>query len=154
MYSSILTLHSLVRWLVLASLILAISRSFFGWKSADSFSYRDNILRQTTVSIVHLQFLLGITLYVISPIVAYFLDNFKDALHIREFRFFGIEHITTMTLSVAFITVGSAKSKRKTTDKEKFRTMAIWFTVALLLILFSIPWGLPFLVDRPYFRWF
>jgi hypothetical protein len=32
--------------------------------------------------------------------------------------------------------------------------MAIWFTIVLLVIFFSIPWHFSPLTSRPYFRWF
>ena len=59
-----------------------------------------------------------------------------------------------MLIAITVITLGSVKAKRKNTDRDKFKTMAIWFTVGLLLILMSIPWGFPPLVSRPYLRGF
>jgi hypothetical protein len=50
------------------------------------------------------------------------------------------------------ITIGSAKAKRKDDNKAKFKTMAIWFTIALLVILSSVPWSFSPLVSRPNFR--
>ena len=79
---------------------------------------------------------------------------FKEAVHERQLRFFGMEHITMMLIAITVITVGSIRAKRKSTDHDKFKTMALWFSVGLLLILMSIPWGFPPLVDRPYFRGF
>jgi len=96
--------------------------------------------------------IIGLWLYFISPIVAYFLYNFSTAVHNRQVRFFGMEHVTMMLTGIILITIGSAKAKRKTTDKEKFKTMAIWFTIALLVILSSVPWSFSPLVSRPLFR--
>ena len=97
---------------------------------------------------------LGIGLYCISPVVRYFMSYFKKAVHEREIRFFGMEHITMMLIAIALITVGSAKSKRQTTDRQRFRIMAIWFTIALVIIFASIPWHFSPFTRRPYFRWF
>lgn len=72
----------------------------------------------------------------------------------RQIRFFGMEHITMMMIAITLITIGSAKAKRKTTDEAKFKTMAIWFSIALLLILSSIPWSFSPLTSRPLFRSF
>jgi formate/nitrite transporter FocA (FNT family) len=87
-----------------------------------------------------------------SPIVQYFFDHFKEAIHDRQIRFFGMEHITVMFISIIIITLGSIKAKKQTTDVLKFKTMAIWFTIALILIISSIPWAFSPLVSRPYFR--
>ena len=88
------------------------------------------------------------------PIIDYFLHHYKDAVHQSEIRFFGMEHSLMIIIAIVIITIGSAKAKRKLTDKEKYKTMAIWFTVALLIILISIPWAFSPLASRPYFRSF
>jgi hypothetical protein len=75
-------------------------------------------------------------------------------MHERVIRFFGMEHITMMLIAIILITIGSAKAKRKTTDADKFKTMAIWFTISLMIILSSIPWSFSPLTSRPLFRAF
>jgi len=81
-----------------------------------------------------------------------FLHHFAEAVHIWEIRFFGIEHSSTMLIAILLITIGSALAKRKPTDREKFKIIAIWFSIALLLILAAIPWEFSPLVSRPYLR--
>lgn len=154
MYFILLTLHSYVRWFVLGSLIISIAIAFFGLIQAKKFSVSHDRLRHITATIAHIQFSFGIVLYLISPIVKYFVQNFKDAIHLREIRFFGMEHSLMMFIAVCIISVGSAKTKRKSADHEKFKTMTIWFTIGLLIILSSIPWPFTGLVSRPYFRSF
>nr|WP_068891926.1 hypothetical protein [Pedobacter panaciterrae] len=152
MYSTILALHSLVRWFVLASLLFAIFRAFNGWLSKRSFSSVDNAVRHWTATIAHIQLIFGFLLYFISPIVNYFLHNFSDAIHLREIRFFGMEHSLMMTTAIVVITIGSVRAKRKQTDHEKYKTMALWFSAGLLIILSSVPWAFSPLISRPYFR--
>lgn len=152
MYSTLLSLHSLVRWLVLTSLIIAILIAFKGWSSKKEFSRLDNSVRHWTATIAHIQLIIGLWLYFISPIIDYFLHNYKEAVHLREIRFFGMEHSLMMLIAIVLITIGSAKAKRKQTDTEKFKTMAIWFSIGLLIILTSIPWPFSPLASRPYFR--
>jgi hypothetical protein len=154
MYPTILAIHSFFRWLVLLSLVFAIFRSYKGWLKQKVFTPFDNTVRHVTATIVHIQLMLGLTLYFISPMVAYFLNNFKTAIHIREIRFFGLEHIFTMLIAVTVITIGSIKAKRKSTDIEKFKTIAIWFSIGLFIILCSIPWAFSPLTARPYLRTF
>lgn len=154
MYSTLLAAHSLVRWLVLISLLIAIYRAWSGWKHHKPFSKFDNTIRHTTATIAQVQMLLGIALYCISPTVRYFLHYFKDAVHQREIRFFGMEHITMMLVAVILITIGSMRAKRQKDDIQKFRTMAIWYTIALLIIFISIPWQFSPFTSRPYFRSF
>lgn len=154
MFATLLALHSLVRWLVLISLIFAIYRAYRGWFSKNDFSGFDNSVRHWTATISHIQLLIGLSIYFISPLVSYFLHYFQTAVKQREIRFFGMEHSLMMLTAVVLITIGSAKAKRQKTDQQKFKTMAIWFTIALLIILSSIPWPFSPFTSRPYFRGF
>lgn len=154
MYSIVLTLHSWVRWLVLASLLFALFRAYNGWFSKREFSRFDQFVRRGTTTVVHIQLILGVWLYAISPIVNYFLHHFREAVHETVPRFFGMEHIVMMLAAIIVITIGSAKAKRGTADREKFKTMAIWFTIGLVMILTSIPWAFSPFAARPHLRFF
>lgn len=152
MYLTLLALHSLVRWFVLASLLFAIFWAYRGWLFKKPFRAFDDRVRHITATIAHVQLVLGLWLYFISPVVSYFVHHFSEAVHERQIRFFGMEHVTMMLTGIIIITIGSVKAKRKTTDQEKFKTMAIWFSIALLVILSSIPWSFSPLISRPNFR--
>ena len=154
MYSILLASHSLLRWLVLASLLFAIGWAYRGWRSGRRFTGFDNSLRHWTATIAHVPLLLGVGLYFLSPRVDYFLHHFKEAVHERELRFFGMEHSLMMVLAIFAITIGSAKAKRQPHNAEKFKTMTIWFTIGLLIILSSVPWPFSPFTGRPYFRAF
>jgi NADH:ubiquinone oxidoreductase subunit 2 (subunit N) len=56
------------------------------------------------------------------------------------FRFFTVEHSLMMLIAIVLITVGHSKAKKATTDEKKFKTLAIFFTLALIIILAAIPW--------------
>lgn len=152
MYPILLALHSLIRWFVLGGLLFAIIWAYRGWLRNKTYAKFDERVRWITATIAHIQLIIGVWLYFISPIVNYFLHNFKDAVQQRQIRFFGMEHATMMLTAIIIITIGSAKAKRKITDTEKFKTMAIWFTIGLLIILTSVPWSFSPLVSRPNFR--
>src|SRR5690606_37282683 len=122
------------------------------WYKNDSFTKFDNYLRIFTVSVAHTQLLIGLWLYTISPLVRYFLNNFERGIKIDQIRFFGLEHITMMLLAMTFITIGSGKGRRSKNDKENFRAMTIWYFVAWLVIVTSIPWPFSPFTSRPYLR--
>jgi uncharacterized membrane protein len=152
MYQSLTFLHSLFRWVVLLSLIYAIWISFKGYYHHKEFSKTDNAVRHWTATIAHIQLVLGIILYSKSPIVKYFWKNFSEAKASLDLLFFGMIHNLLMITAIILITVGSALAKRKETDSEKFKTMLVWFTVALAVIFVAIPWPFSPLANRPYFR--
>ena len=152
MYSFLIVAHSIFRWLVLISLLFAIYRAYVGWFSKKVFTPRENSIMNFASTITNIQFLIGLWLYFKSPIVDYFWDNFSVAVHERDIRFFGMEHITMMFIAVSIINTGSGLVKRRPTDKAKFKTIAIWFSVGLTIIFLSIPWRFSPFTSRPYFR--
>lgn len=152
MYQTLTFLHSTFRWLVLLSLLYAVFRAYKGYFSQKVFSKTDNSVRHWTATIAHIQLVVGITLYSQSPIVKYFWKNFNEVKESLDLLFFGLIHIFLMLFSIILITIGSAVSKRKTVDKEKFKTMLIYFILALFIIFIAIPWPFSPLANRPYFR--
>jgi len=152
MYQTLTFYHSIMRWLLLASLLYAIYRAYRGFTSNDQFSKTDNAIRHWTATISHIQLVIGIILYTQSPIIKYFWNNFNEAIHDIDTAFFGLIHIILMLTAIILITIGSALSKRKTTDKEKFKIMLVWFSISLVIIFIAIPWPFSPLTNRPYFR--
>jgi vacuolar-type H+-ATPase subunit I/STV1 len=152
MYPIVLTLHSAFRWLVLFSLAYALYRAYAGWLYPKPFAQGDHNARLWAVTLSHLQLVIGFCLYFISPIVKYYWSGSPGATDNPQFSFFAIIHMTFMTISVVILTIGSALSKRATTDQEKFSKMAIYFSVALGIILLIIPWAFSPYVSRPLFR--
>ena len=77
---------------------------------------------------------------------------FKEAVNNFDMAFLGLIHSSLMLIAIVLITIGSAISKRKQTDTEKFKTMLVWFSVAFIIIFVAIPWPFSPLASRPYFR--
>lgn len=154
MYSTLLFLHSLFRWLVLVFLVYSIYRAFIGYTRNKPFSKTDNAFRHWTATVAHIQLMIGIILYTQSPVVKYFWANTKTALQNLDLTFYGLIHIVLMLTAIVVLTIGSALAKRKPTDKEKFKTMLVWFSIVLIIIFIAIPWSFSPLSSRPNFRTF
>lgn len=152
MLSTLLFLHSLIRWFVLATLLYSLFRAYRGYTYNLVFNKADNAWRHWTATTTHIQLIIGILLYAKSDTVKAFFSGLGSRDHITEPMFFGIIHITFMLSAIVAVTIGSAMAKRKTVDKEKFKTILIWFGAALLLILIAIPWPFSPLAQRPYLR--
>ncbi|WP_139959480.1 hypothetical protein [Flavicella sediminum] len=152
MYQVLLFFHSIFRWFVLLSLVYSIYRAFRGYYSSLPFVKADNLTRHWTATIAHIQLILGILVYSKSPIILYFFANKKAALQHTETCFFAIVHLVCMLTAIIIITIGSALTKRKPTDKEKFKTQFYWYCIALLIIFIAIPWPFSPLANRPYIR--
>ncbi|WP_210150705.1 hypothetical protein [Chryseobacterium scophthalmum] len=152
MYQTLTFLHSILRWLVLLSLLYSIFRAYKGYFSSGEFLKADNAVRHWTATIAHVQLVLGITLYSQSPIIKYFWNNYDEAKQSFDVLFFGMIHISLMLLAIIVITIGSSISKRKTTDRDKYKTILIYYLIALVIIFIAIPWPFSPFANRPYLR--
>lgn len=152
MYPYLIFAHSIIRWLVLASLVYAIFRGTRGWAGKLPFVKTDDTVRHVTATISHIQLTLGFVLYFVSPFIAYFRANPRNAAGLPELHFFGLYHISLMTLAIFVISIGSSVAKRQLTDTGKFRIMTLFYAAALLIIFLSIPWPFSPFANRPYFR--
>lgn len=135
MYTGLVHAHSGLRWVALLLLLAAVLVSVSRWLGANSFTDGNRKLYLFTLISVHTQLVLGLILYVISPLV-----NFSG-LSDRVIRFYTVEHITIMLLAIIAITVGYSRSKRATNDTQKHRLVGIFYGIGLLLILVGIPWA-------------
>lgn len=104
------------------------------------FTPLDHKGRLTVLIIAHTQLLLGFGLYFISPLVATGLADMAAAMKSSELRFWAVEHIFGMTVAIALITVGHVKSKKAATDAARFKAILVWYSLALVIILATIPW--------------
>lgn len=154
MYSTLLVIHSLIRWFVLVILLYSIFRAFIGYAKSKTFSKTDNAFRHWTATVAHIQLMIGIILYTQSPIVKFFWSNSEIEIQNLDLTFYGLIHLILMLTAIVVLTIGSALTKRKVADKEKFKTMLIWFSIALIIIFIAIPWPFSPLSNRPNFRTF
>jgi membrane protein DedA with SNARE-associated domain len=75
-------------------------------------------------------------------------NNMKDPAA----RFFTMEHLSMMLIAWILVHVGRAAVKRANTDAAKHKKSLIFFGIALVLILASIPWPFREAIARPLFR--
>jgi hypothetical protein len=146
MYTFVLYAHSWNRWLVLVAGGLALVAAYRGWIRGGTWGRAEDATVRAFRGFLDLQVLLGLTLYALSPIVRSALGDLGIAMGVRELRFFSIEHVTGMLIALAFLHAATARVRRATTDVAKFRSAAIWQTLAAISIAVSIPWW------RPLFR--
>jgi membrane protein implicated in regulation of membrane protease activity len=135
-YQILQHLHSINRWVVLVFLILAIISAFQGWSGTKTYTESDRKKALFAFIFTHVQLVLGLILYFISPYVSYESGVMKDKL----LRFYTVEHFSMMMIAIILITIGYSVAKRRKTDQSKFRTTGIYYLIGLIIILASIPW--------------
>ncbi len=127
--------HSGLRWVALLLLLFAIINAF---RSMNSGQYTDKTkkLNLFAMVVLHLQFVIGLGLMFVSGKV-----NYSEGwMKIPMWRFFGMEHILMMLIAIVVVTIGRSKTKRLTGSRDKHKRIAIWYTIALIIILAAIPW--------------
>ena len=134
--------HSYWAYLVLVILIVAVVNAIIGYTSKKEFKEKDLRLGLFTLIVSHIQLLIGLGWYFMSPIYkAMKVTGMGPIMKNAESRLLAVEHPITMILAIALITVGWSKHKKQADDTSKFKTFVIFYGVALLLILTRIPWG-------------
>jgi len=152
LYSILLPIHNILRWIVLLTALYAIVRALAGWLGKKDWLRADFLAGMWYTMALDLQLLVGLLLYfAASPLVASALRNFGGAMQNPEMRFFAVEHIFLMVLALGIAHGGRTLSRRATAAPVKHRWAALLFGLSLLVILFAIPW--PFAaVARPWIR--
>jgi hypothetical protein len=151
MYSIILLLHSWLRWAVLLAGFVVVARALA--RGGRPWTPTDERAGSWFVITLDLQFLLGALLYfALSPITRQAFDDFGAAMRTSGIRFWAVEHLFGMVIAIALAHVGKSRIRKAATDARRHRLALIFFGLALLAVLVSIPWpAMP--NGRPLFRW-
>ena len=143
MYTTVQFLHSYWGYLTLLIIILATINSYIGLSSKKKYVEKDSRISVFALIVIHIQIILGVILYFVSPngLAAIQTNGMGEVMKDSVMRLFTVEHPMIMILAVILITIGYSKHKKKEGSKAKFKTIAIFYTIGLLLVLSRIPWG-------------
>jgi uncharacterized membrane protein YozB (DUF420 family) len=128
--------HSGLRWVALILLLLAIVNAF----TSKTYEKKHKMINLFAMVTLHTQLLIGLGLYFISPRVQFVKGWMSSEVAEGMYRFYNLEHILLMIISIVLVTIGHSKSKKGTTPEEKFKPIKLWYVIGLLLILAAIPW--------------
>ncbi|QXP66456.1 MULTISPECIES: hypothetical protein [unclassified Polaribacter] len=133
--------HSYWAYLVLAILIFTVFNAITGVLKKRTFTDKDLRLGLFTLILSHIQLLIGLGWYFMSPWYKALKANGSEVMGDKAARLLAVEHPLMMVIAIVLITIGWSKHKKKTEDTAKFKTFAIFYGIALLLILSRIPWS-------------
>ena len=134
-------IHSYWAYLVLLMLIFAVANAIMGMSKKRSFTDKDFRIGLFTLIVSHIQLLIGLGWYFMSPAYKALKADSSVVMGNSASRLLAIEHPLMMIIAIALITIGWSKHKKKTEDTSKFKTFAIFYGLALVLILARIPWN-------------
>ena len=138
-------IHSYWAYIVLIVLIAAVINAFIGLNSKKEFTAKDLRISLFALIASHIQLIIGFIAFYTST----FYDTMKnvgmgDVMKNSELRKVLVEHPVMIIIAITLITIGFSKHKKKETDQSKFKTIALFYGIALLIILGMIPWSLWF----------
>jgi ABC-type dipeptide/oligopeptide/nickel transport system permease subunit len=124
--------HSGLRWVVLILMLLAIVNSLI----SRNYEKKHKMINLFAMISLHTQLLIGLGLYFISPRVQFFDGWMKEA----SYRFYGMEHFLGMIVAIVLVTIGRKIAEKQSTDSDKHKKIRTFYTIALVIIIASIPW--------------
>lgn len=146
MYAVFLGLHNLVRWVALIAGMVAVVMAFLGWFGKREWGPRDRKLGMIFSMAMDIQVLLGLILYfAFSPLTKTALMDFSAAMQVTDLRFYAVEHAFLMLVAVVFAHLGSILPRKAQSSKKKYQRAAIFFAIAVLAMIFGMPWSRPFI---------
>ena len=140
LYQALLHAHSVGRWIILLLLVFAIINSLVAGRR--SYTKSDARIGLLLTIFSDIMLLIGIYLWYAGSwgykqIVA---RGMAEVMKDPTARFYAIEHLAGMLVAIILIHVGKAQGGKQISDRAKHSRSLIFYTLALLIILASIPW--------------
>lgn len=140
MYAILKTIHSYWAFLVLIILVLAVLNAIRGKASGKEFGAKDLRISLFGLIFSHIQLLIGLILYFVSPWFDQWSTLGMGVMKNTESRLYLVEHPITNILAIVLITMGWSLHKRQTTSSKKFLRIALFYGLGLVFLLSRIPW--------------
>jgi predicted acyltransferase len=140
MYTGLQHLHSGLAYLALLALLVVFVLMLVGALSGREFSEKDRKIAMIAFILCHIQLLVGLILYFVSPLGFQLLAG-GGAMADPVARLTALEHPLINILAIVLISIGYIRAKKLTVSRSKFRSIYMMYAIGLLLILSRIPWA-------------
>ncbi|HSD09201.1 hypothetical protein [Flavobacterium sp.] len=140
MYTFLQKFHSGWAYVALLVLVIAVVNAIIGLSSKKEFTSTDRKIALFGLIGIHVQLLIGIILYFVSPLGLASFGQMSDKVS----RLTSLEHPLINIIAIILITIGWSKHKKAITSESKFKGFTIFYGLGLLLILSRIPWSMWF----------
>jgi hypothetical protein len=142
-YQWALELHSYLAYVALAVLFLAVANAIMGLVGNRMFTTLGKDFRLSLFALIvcHLQLLVGLVLFYLSPSGLNAIQELGMGGMNAAVRLLAVEHPIINIIALILITIGWSRHKKFIDGKKKFKSIAIFYGLGLVLILSRIPWG-------------
>jgi len=150
MFSFLLQVHNLLRWVILILLLLSILQSVIGWVKRRELREGDAKLWLFTMIVMHTTLLIGLILLFFGThgILTSGLPENVNLMKDKFYRFYWVEHPVGMLVAAVLVTLGRGVVKKQITDPLKYKRAFWFFLIALVIILATIPWPAREIIGR------
>jgi hypothetical protein len=140
MYNGMLHLHSLMRWVILILLLVALYNSFANRNRDFLPRHRKTALFLLIAADITL--LVGLYQWFVGDwgLKSIQTNGFSQVMKNPLLRFYAIEHTTGMLIAIILIHIGYSFTKKNVPGPAKHKRLLLLFGLALLIILISVPW--------------
>ncbi|MBS1783535.1 MAG: hypothetical protein JSS78_10750 [Bacteroidetes bacterium] len=148
MDTGLLHLHNIMRWVLLLFAFITIFRSRSGIANKRAFTSTDKKNALFLLICADIQLVIGLILYYLK---GWWSQLSSGAIKMSDsyLRFWGVEHIFGMIVAIVLIHIGYSSVKKDIADEAKFKKLFWFTTIALIIILITIPWPFRGVVARP-----
>ena len=140
MNHALLNVHSYLAYAALALLVLASINAILGLTSKKLFTDKDLRISLFTMIICHIQLLVGLIVYFVSE-KGFQAFAIEGAMKNSDLRLTMLEHPLINIIALVLITIGWSKHKKEESNNGKFKKIAVFYTLGLVLILSRLPWS-------------
>lgn len=137
MYQFVQKFHSGWAYIALLLLIVTVLMAAIGFFSKKEFTPTYRKIAMFGLIATHIQLVVGFIVYFLSPVGFAQLGQMKDA----ALRLTSLEHPVTNIIAIVLITIGWSKHKKTVDSNAKFKSIALFYGLGLLLILSKLPWA-------------
>lgn len=142
MAKALLASHSGMRYIILILLLLAVvfaSQTRSGKRPFEGATKKTGMF---TMILIDIQLLMGLVMYFffLASQTNFKMGKLKDQLEVSSFRSIAVEHFIGMMIAVVLIHLGYAKAKKALNAEEAGKKQFLFYLIALIIILLSIPW--------------
>lgn len=142
MYQIIQIVHSYLAYVVLALLFFAVANAIIGLVGKKMFTLeKDFRISLFTLILSHIQLLVGLLLFFISANGFQAIQTLGMGGLNSAARLLAVEHPFVNIIAIVLITIGWSRHKKFMEADKKFKSIALFYGLGLVLILSRIPWG-------------